>query len=246
MFTQLAHAIEEGDKQKCEDIWRRILPSLRDEYSLADPVFLRLYDFVEDIVFKSLDALKERGFREKLLELAPLLSALDRAADVIGELSRIFLKEGLDNKLKYYAACVLYAIDVEGQFVQACRVLYLLYKSSTGEVISLSEIENLSLRKIREELKTLTHGESEILFLGWEDNHLRNAIFHMRIKYDNSSTEMSFEDYDMSKGNVSYDEKLTYSEFSRLTHLINGVSFVFLFIMMILSARDMAFANELP
>jgi hypothetical protein len=44
-------------------------------------------------------ALKEE-FRNKLLELSPLVRGMKRTAGVIGELSGLFLKGNLDNTVK--------------------------------------------------------------------------------------------------------------------------------------------------
>jgi len=147
----------------------------------------------------------------------------------------------LPNEEKYYAACLLHAMDIEGQFDEACRVNYVLFKASLGEDVTLSQAAGLTVREIRERMRQASNGRSEILFLGWQEGHLRNCFAHMRITYDATNNTMRFVDVNAS-GVETYNETWTYEQFVKFYNLANGVSLVFLHLTMILGARDMAFA----
>lgn len=243
LLFELAEAIERGDVGKPGEVFLEILSTYRDEYAKGDNGFLALYDFIEKTLIDSIISMKQ-GFGTKLLELQPQIREMNKAATIMEKIAEIFLKAGnLTKEERFYASCIVYLMDVEGKFDEACRLLYVLYKASLGQSIQLSDIENLSLRQIRDDIRQLSNGESEILFLGWQDNHLRNAIAHMRIEYDDASDAMRFVDKGTSGVEV-YNEKLPYEQFWRYSQLTNGVSSVFLHVMTILGAHDMAFAVD--
>jgi hypothetical protein len=240
---QLAHIVEIGEDDKRKPLFDQIMPTFREEYTDGDEDFLALYDFIEDMLIDSILTMKA-GFREKLLELSPLIRAMQKAATVMGKIASLFLKAGrLSDEERYYAACLIHAMDVEGQFDEACRLLYVLYKASLGENVKFSEAAGLSVKKLRTIMSQLTACRSDILFLGWQEGHLRNSVAHMRLEYNAAKDEMHFVDMDTDR-NVTYDKTLPFKDFSRYFHLANGVSFVFLHLVMILGAHDMAFATD--
>lgn len=243
LILQLAQYVETGEDDKRKAVFEQIFPTFRAEYSNGDDDFLALYDFIEEILIESVLSMKA-GFREKLLELAPLIKGMQKGATVMGKIAALFFKAGrLTDEERYYAACLIHAMDVEGQFDEACRLIYVLYKASLGENVTFSEAAGLSVKELRNMMRQSSHGRSDILFEGWQEGHLRNCVAHMRMEYNAANDEIHFVDVDRDS-NETYNETWSFRDFSRYFQLANGVSFVFLHLVMILGAHDMAFATN--
>lgn len=235
--------MERGEDGERERVFNQIAPTFREEYCGRDGDFLALYDFIEDILIGSISTMRA-GFRDKLLELSPLLTSMRRSATVMGRIASSFLAAGrLSNEDMYYAACLLHAMDIEGQFDEACRLIYVLFKASLGENVLLSQAADLSVKDVRDLMRQPSNGRSEILFLGWQEGHLRNCIAHMRMEYNATNGTMHFVDVNRD-GVETYNETWSYAQFVKFFHLANGVSFLFLHLVMILGAHDMAFATD--
>jgi hypothetical protein len=243
LLLQLAEVVERGEDVKRQSVFDQIAPTFRTEYGI-DSDFLTPFDFIDGILIDSV-LNKVVGFADKLLELKPLLDSMQKAANVMGTISTAFLKAGrLTNEERYYAACLLHVIDVEGQFDEACRIIYVLYKASQGENISYSDVVGLRVDQLRDMMRPLSGGRSDILFLGWQEGHLRNSMAHVRLEYNAANDRMHFVDVDTRTGRQTYDQTFSFEQFSKFLHMTNGVSFVFLHLVMVLGAHDMAFATN--
>ncbi len=243
LLLQLAQIVERGEDDKRERIFNQIAPTYRDEYSGGDSEFLALHDFIDGVLIDLISA-NRTGFSRKLLEVSPLIASMGKAATVMEKMASLFLSaESLPNEEKYYAACLLHAMDIEGQFDEACRLIYVLFKASLGEDITLSEARGLQVREIRDRMRQPSNGGSEILFRGWQEGHLRNCVAHMRLQYNAANNSMHFVDVNGS-GVETYNETWLYEQFVKFFHLANGVSLVFLHLAMILGVRDMVFATN--
>jgi hypothetical protein len=195
LLLQLAEVVERGEDAKRQSIFEQISPVFRIEYGI-DSDFLALYDFIEEILMDSV-LNKVIGFADKLLELKPLIDSMQKGATVMGTVSSAFLRAGrLTNEERYYAACFLHAIDIEGQFDEACRIIYVLYKASQGENIRYSDVVGLRVDQLRDTMGPPTGGESDVLFFGWQEGHLRNCMTHVRLEYNAADDTMQFVDVD--------------------------------------------------
>lgn len=243
LLVQLAQVVERGEDDKRESVFEQILPTFRTEYGI-DSDFLALYDFIEEIIIDSVSN-KVVGFADKLLELKPHLDSMQKAANVIGTISSAFLRAGrLTNEERYYAALLLHVIDVDGQFDEACHIIYVLYKASQRENVSYSDVVELRVHQLRDMMRPLTQGRSDILFFGWQEGHLRNCMAHVRLEYNASNDMMHFNDVNPRTGQTTYNKNWSFQNFSNFFHMTHGVSLVFLQLVMILGARDMAFASN--
>jgi hypothetical protein len=147
LLLELAQVVETGQDDKREIVFNQIAPTFREEYSARDADFLALYDFIEDTLIGSISTVKA-AFRDKLLELSPLLTLMRKSATVMGKIASSFLAAGhLSNEERYYAACLLHAMDIEGQFDEACRLMYVLFKASLGENVLLAQAADLSAKR---------------------------------------------------------------------------------------------------
>lgn len=241
LLLELARVVEAGEDDKREATFNQIAPTYRQEYSGGDSDFLALHDFIDGNIKGAISA-NSAMFTRKLLEVTPLISSMGKAATVMGKMATVFLSRGrLPKEEQYYAACLLHAMDIEGQFDEACRLNYVFFKASLGEDVTLSEAAGLTIRQMRDRMRQDSGGRSEILFFGWQEGHLRNCFAHMRITYDATNNTMHFVDVN-SSGVETYNETWSYDQFAKFYHLANGVPLVFLHLTMILGARDMAFA----
>jgi len=93
-------------------------------------------------------------------------------------------------KQRYYGACIVYLMYVEGVFGETIRFLYILRHAADGVDKGVIDADLQSLREIRKYFKSKMG--SDILFHGWENGHLRNAIAHLRLKYDENAKKMNF------------------------------------------------------
>jgi hypothetical protein len=233
----LATELEQGKQSK--ELMTKILLTCREEYANGEEDFYRLYDFVMLLLVSAADSLKGQ-FVRKLDETLPFMNEITRATKVGGDIADMFT-ESLHGKQLFYAACLIYALNVEGEFDDTIRLLYTMYKAGLGQDVPFSSVRDVPIRQIRDEMRILSNAESEILFAGWESNHLRNAVAHMRMEYDESSDTMHFVDVNRN-GEIVYDKMLTIEEFGRFYHLSHGVSIIFLELALILRIRDVAFA----
>jgi hypothetical protein len=219
----------------------KTLLTCREEYANGEEDFYRLYDFVMLILVSAADSMKGQ-FVRKLDETLPFMNEITKATKVGSDLADMFTRAGsLHGKPLFYAACMVYALNVEGEFEDTIRLLYTIYKAGLGQDVPFSSVREVPVRQIRDEMRILSNAESEILFAGWESHHLRNAIAHLRMEYDEGSGTMHFVDVNRD-GKIVYDKTLTLEEFGRFYHLSHGVSIVFLELALILRIRDVAFA----
>lgn len=240
VFT-LAKSVEEGLRPK--DLMTSILLTDREEYADGEDDFYKLFDFIMNVLISSMYSMKQR-FPDKFNQTFGLVRQILSTRKVSDELETIFLKGGpLTDKEKFYVGCILYALNIEGEFDDTIRFLYVLYKACFGQDVSFYDAREMHIRKIRDEMRLLSNGDSEILFLGWEDNHLRNAIAHMRMEHDESNNVMHFVDVDR-QGKVIYDKTMSLDQFGRLFHLTHGVTIVFLELILIARMRDLVFGHD--
>jgi hypothetical protein len=230
LLRKLAVDVERGRRNVPHKVFMKLLLTYGEEYSV-DVDYAWLFEFVSGVLLKSLDTLGS-----KIAEAGPLLRNMNKSATVLEQISKVCLRSGpLSKEELYYVTCVLHALDAEGPFDQACRLLYFLYKNSHKQPISLSDAERIELRDLRNNLGRLTKGASKILFVGWNDRHLRNAIAHVWLEYDAKSNSMTFRDR-------RHAQTLPWPKFKKYYHLTRGASSVFLHVMLLLEARDLAFA----
>lgn len=219
-----------------EQILFKLFGVYRNDYVRGDADFAKLFDFIEGIVRELLR--REKYFSRRIRELKPLITSMNESVTVMSEIATTFLAAHLNEKRRYYAGCLIHALDVEGVFDEACRLLYILYNASVGETTRLADIQAWSISDFREKMKKNTGGKSEVLFLGWQCGHLRNSVAHMKMRYNDVTKKMRFRD--VYHGKVTYDEKLSFQEFSKYYNLTMGVSSVFNHLMTIREAYQTA------
>lgn len=214
-----------------------ILKAFKNEYS-TNSFKEELFDHIVDMIVSGFLSMKGK-LKDKLLELYPLFESMKQTAENTATIARVFSKSQ-DIKERFFGSCLLYLLKVEGEFDDTIRLLYVLKIAEQGKDVSLPEAYNKSLWTIRKELNAM--GVTDLLFKGWKDNHLRNAIAHSRLTYNEETGKMTFEDIDNS-GKTVYSENLNIAEFSDCALEIDEVNFVFLQMMMMIRIRDLMFAG---
>jgi hypothetical protein len=252
LFLNLADILQKGDDKRREKVFNRIAPTFRREYCHGDKDLSMLYDFIDAIFRKSIGTAKE-NFNEIVLALKPMLDEVHNAIDLIGSLTRAFITARAPlHKQDFLGLCVIYLWHVEGVFDEAVRSLYVLYNASLGLRLELTDVWNLPIRRSEREeglehrFEKLSSGESRILFMGLEDYHLRNAIAHARLEYDEKKMKMRFRDFKFEKGKFvkTYDRTLSSEEFSRYGELVEGVSTLLVDLLLIIAGYQMAFSEK--
>ncbi len=134
-----------------------------------------------------------------------------------------------------------YLLIVEEVFDESIRLLYALKKIRDGKEvkITLKSIGDKSLWAIKKE-----RALPEIFFKGLENGHLRNAIAHARIKYDENTGKMNFQDYDVRKRIIAYNRVLTLEEFRIFGWKLFQIPVLFLYALKALRVRDMVFSEN--
>jgi len=214
-----------------------ILKAFQNEYA-TNSFKKELFNHIVDMIVSSVLSMKGK-LKDKLLELYPLFESMKQTAENTTTITRVFFRTQ-DIKERFFGSCLLYLLKVEGEFDDTIRLLYVLKIVEQGKDVSLAEVYNKSLWTIRKELNAM--GVTDLLFKGWKDNHLRNAIAHARLIYNEETKKMTFIDIDNS-GETVYREDLNISEFSDYALAIDEVNFVFLGMMMMLSVRDLMSAG---
>lgn len=249
LFLDLADILERADDKRRESVFNKLAPTFRREYGKNDKDLLMLHDFV-DAVFRESILSTKHGFSDIMIELQPLFREMQNAVGLIGSLTRTFVTARTpSHKQDFLGLCVIYLWHVEGVLDEAYRLLWVLYNASLGRRIDVSDVWNLPMKGkdgLQERFDELSRGMSRILFLGLEDYHLRNAIAHSRLEYDEQSMRMRFRDMKLDKGRQieTYNKSLSGQEFSRFYELVEGVSTLFIDILMIIVAYQMAFSEN--
>lgn len=237
-LLQLASAVEAGKQAERSKTLADILLTHRQEYSAGDPEFVQLHDFVTDVLMDYVEKFRQL-FAQRVDEL---ITDLNKAATILGKTASVMLRaEPLTDEEKFYVYGVIHLMDVEGRFDQVSRLLYLLCAEMNGETVDIGELGDYSIGTIQKEMNRIT-ANSQIIFVGWEGGHLRNAMAHMRVEYDPLRKMMHFTDKDMRSGIITYNDWLSIERFTRHVNLTKGVTTAFLHVMLILGASDVAFA----
>jgi hypothetical protein len=238
LLLKLAAEVENGRTNDPDRVFVKLLHTYGVEYANDEPDYTKLFMFVSDVILDSLTALGNAAFADKMDETRPLRSKMDKSATVLQQIANVCLRaRPLSKEELYYVTSVLYALDSEGPFDQACRLIYYFYKNSHKQPISLAAAQRIELRDLRDNLARLTKGKSKILFVGWNDRRLRNAVAHVGLEYDATSNSMTFSDRERSR-------TLPWTEFEKYYQLTRGASSVFLHVMLLLSAHNLAFCPK--
>lgn len=249
LFFDLADTLQRADEERRESVFNKIAPTFRQEYGKGDKDLLMLHDFIDDVFRESIGSTKQ-GFSERVIAMQPLFDEMRNAVGIMGSLTKTFVSSRApSHRQNFLGLCVIYLWYVEGVFDDACRLLYVLYNASLGVHLDVSDVWNLPMRGrdgLQERFEKLSAGRSKILFLGLEDYHLRNAIAHSRLEYDEKNKRMRFRDCKFDKGQLveTYDRVLSEEEFSRYHELAEGVSTLFIDILLIIVAYQIAFSKN--
>jgi hypothetical protein len=242
LANYIAKDIEEGDVGGCADDFDELSDIFKHEYCARDHDKETLFDFM----FESLiGAIARHGssFRGKIAEIVPIFSSMMNAREVSTDLFKIFSNSlAIGRRHMYYTMCLLYLVDVEGQFDEAVRIVSFLRLAAIRKDVQISHVWESKLWDLRKQLAKISSKESEVLFSGWENGHLRNSIAHCRFKYDKSSRRMVFWDLDQRTRKENYRKALPYFDFYSLFVKTGDTVMILIFLFMILMIHDCAFS----
>lgn len=238
--------------QDLQSSWLKLRKILRNEYTRNDSYMQNIFTVIEDITINPL--LQQKGiitskFKEIII---PSIMNMVLASKNRLILSNLSLRvEKLSEKERFFVDCVRYLIEVEGFFDETLRVLYVLQEAANGNDVSFQDVRDMPIWSLHKKLKKKDLDVSELLFKGWnEGRHLRNAIAHLYIAYNEKTGKMNnFKDYSYKneKATLKYDEDLSFEEFTKCYSEIEAVNSILLYIILVLRIRNLilqAFENQ--
>jgi len=171
----------------------------------------KVFDIVERIFLVTAigDAQK---FRNILVEATPIMVDWRKTQENLKNISQIvnLRSESLETDVKFYMNCFLYLIVVEGSYENWIKLMYfLLYNFAESPTITYDEVEAETLNKMKKWL--IDFSVDDVLFEGYQDGHLRNAIAHAHLEYNISTKKMIFTD--LYRGEITYQNVLSLDEF---------------------------------
>ncbi len=193
----------------------------KDEYSE------KVYEEINLILGTSLNVQRESKFHKILLESYPLFKNLSPTSKKINKIGELFLEEYNSGAIEksFYLSTFTYLLQVEGSYDDIIRILYILILASKNKKIQYEKIFNMKLGDIKRSFRK--HGYSDIIFLAWDNGHLRNAIAHARFNFDIKTDKMSFSDFNLRKNKEVYNKSYNLQDFSKKILMIDIVYHIF-------------------
>ncbi len=84
-----------------------------------------------------------------------------------------------------------------------------------------------------------------VLFDGWEDGHVRNAIAHCRFWYDEKERKMRFSDFN-PKTKQRWEKSFSIEEFGELYHRLDDTCHIFIHLLFLLRVAQLVLAPDVP
>ncbi len=153
LLSQIACSVEDGKAVELDEIVGAFA-IFREEYVSGDKELADLNDFISEVFSGSILSVKS-GFRERLEQLEPLLKRWQQTTNVWGLVTNLIMSAVTNAEQQFYGTCLVYAMEVEGQFDEACRLLYTLYAISKAQDPKLADVWEMKVWKIREQLNYL-------------------------------------------------------------------------------------------
>ncbi len=178
--------------------------------------------------------------RTKVLALLPLFEEATRNSQnilPIGEAFNPFLAQG-NVKMRYHAMCLLYLFNTEGVFDTATRIIYAMALIGLEQPVPIN-LPEMSLSNVRKGLLEL-QVPVDVIFEGWVDGRVRNAIAHSRFSYDAVTMKTRFRDI-RTANREPYDASFTIFEFSELCIKLDNPFNLIMNLLFVLRIMDLIF-----
>jgi hypothetical protein len=166
----------------------------------------RCSDLIGKIFFK-LIVLDELKFRNSLEDTYPFIQLWLRAQKNHQNMSELTRNKDISVKARYYLYCFGYLISVEGSYSNWVKILYRLICKFEQIPVDIELIHEWNPSKVKKKLVDIDP-EYEMLFEGYFDGKLRNAIGHGDFSYLSSNNKMRFQH---TRGN--FNETMSIKEF---------------------------------
>jgi len=181
-------------------------------------------------------------FRSILEEAYPLLQDWRLTQENLLNIEKIVSPniQNLETVARFYFSCFLYLISIEGSYDNWIKIIYFILYNFVEKIgVNYDEVEKMSLQNVK---KWLTNrGIDDIIFLGYEDGHLRNAIAHAHLTYIESTEEMLFTD--RYRGQITYEKSLNLLDFYQCFQKIHNVIDICTIIILLLRISDILFVH---
>jgi hypothetical protein len=222
-----------GNLGKEEEL-ERFIRTYEHEYkeiSFESPFNIECFDVVGEILVEALRPDKRNvRIEEALVQVHPILLSFEEGLQAIREIETTLRACCHTEKELFLIGCFLYMLTAEALYCDAMRLLYCLKKIGNGTepLDFLKRIRRLDLYEIKND-----NVMPKVLFAGWEDGHLRNAIAHASIAYDETSQKMTFRD-----NRANYEKELTLPGFQSYGRKLRQIPFLLAYCLKALMVRD--------
>lgn len=175
------------------------------------------------------NAIRKSGssFKQSLLIATPLLKRMADTREITSLIAReLPIIKNKETILHLF--CYTYLIIVEGLFDELSRLLYFMKLLSEGKSIALPDLEDMNIWRIYDEFKP-----EPVFFENFrEKKHIRNAIAHASVKYNDNKREVEFIDED-------WNETISVDEFVKKGEELETSVMTFMYIFNVLRINDL-------
>ena len=195
------------------------------------------FEEIASLMFGAVNSNTPSKFSKALSELEPFLVSLNNGKKTVSEIAQGL--KGTDDKTCFHLICYSYLIIIEGIFDELIRVIYFLFSLRNGNSVSIDRLKKLEVRQIYDKIDP-----KPIILKNWsEKKHIRNAIGHAKVYYNQSKREITFVD-DYGKFE-SFKKTFRWEEFIELLAELESASEAFILFTLLLKLHDLLFAPKM-
>jgi hypothetical protein len=218
--------------------FEELVKCFQSEFEKGDPSRAILYSVVRTAFLASLSSPEKR---ERVLVTLPMFEeAVENSKNTVPIL-QAFIRYKDDTKMRYYGICLYYLFNSEGIFDVATRIIYALGLVAVEQEIP-ANLSELKWWKLKQKLADMNI-PAEVIYEGWVNGRIRNAIAHSRFSYDDGTKKMRFRDV-QTRYQPAYDQSFTIFEFSKLAIKLDNPFHLILNLLYILRIMDLIFTQD--
>lgn len=196
----------------------------QDDYDNTSQTYAEEIERMGEYPTRCLDELNkiwDEAFKQEerlTVILNDILPFLNEQRKTINNLNRLYsILDGIENKTEteeYYLTCFIYVVSIEGNYENWMKIIYHIYYNMIQGHKSYLKTEKIKLAHIKDWM--IKNGLSSIIFQGYEDGHIRNAIAHAHFEYLEPVKKMSFRDPPSG-----WSKEYTHVKFKNILYKIN-------------------------
>jgi hypothetical protein len=220
--------------------FEELVKTFQREFENGDTGRSLLFGIVRTAILASLRSAEKR---KKVLALYPLFEeAAQNSQNLmpIIDAFKPFIAQG-NMKMRYYGMCLIYLFNSEGVFDAATRIIYGMVLIALEQPVP-ADLFEMNWRRVRKGLLELKV-PADLIFEGWLDGRIRNAIAHLRFSYDDATAKMRFRDR-ATRYQPAYDAQFTIYEFSKISLKLDNPFHLVLNLLFIIRIMNLVFTRD--